>query len=456
MHPHTGPDKDTGICRSSNHVVGLLDLPVEVLHIILSLLDPLSLASIYLVCQALRKAASAGRQRVTIQFDGCYAATAIASPRVLQLMHLYQSQLESLDAEEAEENPGPAEVPKRSCHRQMHRWLQAHLLASVAQEVVTLELWTSEQTADGETQVAVLENFSKPHRLVADMVQLESLTIRTGCGRAIIHELPSLQQLKRLILQTASMQTDAELICRLPSLTELDLGYADLDADSTRLLVGLLTSGRSPNLQKLGVTLDEESLCSLSALTTLTSFIALHVRMRKPSLADLRGIACLTGLKNLGVCGAHNYIEVPAIAGTLALLSSLAGLTTLELTNGKACHHAVPSDVSVLSSLTALRVLRCGMFGAAKFVAGDPFPVQMRFLRSATALEELELGFCASFWLVPDDSSRAMRAAVSTLRDLKRVKLMMTIPDEVDHAAGLYYAPLAVFAANSSIETLFA
>lgn len=74
---------------------GLLDLPAEVLHLILSLLGTLSLAAVRLACRALRDAASKGRRHLVIgtersYFQGnIYTATAHATPKVLQLMHTF-------------------------------------------------------------------------------------------------------------------------------------------------------------------------------------------------------------------------------------------------------------------------------------------------------------------------------------------------------------------------------
>lgn len=105
----------------------------------------------------------------------------------------------------------------------------------------------------------------------------------------------------------------------------------------------------------------------------------------------------------------------------------------------------------MLSSLTSLRVLRCGFFNEPELVAEDPLPVQFHFLRSATALEELDLGFFASFWSLPELSTRAMRAAVSALSRLKKVKILVDTPEVgLEH----YYAPLAAFASAPSIESL--
>lgn len=68
-------------------------------------------------------------------------------------------------------------------------------------------------------------------------------------------------------------------------------------------------------------------------------------------------------------------------------------------------------------------MLRCCFFDEAEFVEGEPLPVQLRFLCSATDLEELDLGFAKTFWPLPDESTDAVRAAVSGLRSLRRVNI---------------------------------
>lgn len=470
----------------------LLDLPAEVFHLILSLLCPLTLAALRLVCKTLREVATPGRRLVTIHFDGCYSATATASERVLRLMHAYQSLLTRLDAEEAEEVADTADALVRSKYRKIRRFLQAQLLGDVAQEVVALSLWSAQQAGKPETQEGQLEN---PNSLLAKLVNLESLTMETGLDRAVIHELPALQQLKRLLLckderfRSVPPGEDIQLICSSLSLTQLDLPISLGGTKHPRQVLGLLATGKTSGLHNLALTLLERDVCALSKLSTLTSLSALHVKVRMPwsdRSPDLKGLAHMTGLKSLRLEtsreGGMGSYRAP-IADTLAPLSLLTGLTLLDLMEHAPRyfldHCEMPSNLAVLSALTALRVLRCCLFDRAEFVEGDPIPVQLHFLRTTTALEELELGFGGGyndssddygwFWPLPDDSSSAMRAAVCALPSLKRVKTWMTFRDGVDNAslcagsnyrkrfanAGeYYYAPLAVFAAAATIETL--
>lgn len=329
--------------------MGLLDLPGGVLDFILSLLDPLGLAAVRLTCRALYKTATAGRQRVTIQFQGCYSATAIASPRVLQSMHTFHLQLDNLDAEE--EAAAAAGDADRSWYSQTRRWLRAQLLERVAHEVVSLSLECAlVEDQPGEAQL------EKPHRLVARVDRLESLSMQPGWKKAVIHELPALRHLKRLVLATSPLESEIQLMCRLSSLTELQIGEgsADVEEGLLPLVFGHQAAGRIADLHKLGLTLSHDSVRSLNELTTLTSLTSLHVGILHGRPVDLNGLARLTGLKSLQMkifefCG-----STEEIADTLAPLSLLTGLTLLDFMDYESSYCRVPLDVSVLSSLTAL------------------------------------------------------------------------------------------------------
>jgi hypothetical protein len=87
-------------------------------------------------------------------------------------------------------------------------------------------------------------------------------------------------------------------------------------------------------------------------------------------------------------------------------------------------------------------------------VEGDPLPVQFRFLTSATALKELSLEFCYSFWRLPSESCLAMRGALSRLSSLKVVSLLISRTARDEQLMHLH-APLSVFAAAKSIEHLY-
>lgn len=442
------------------------------------MLDPLRVAAVHLGCRALRSYGTQHRQRVTVQFDGCYSATAIASREVLQSLHTRQSQLNRLDG---------AGVANSTAVCQKRRHLHAQLLLDISHEVVSLSLWCAPQSANGETKEVVLKD---PQSLVARMTKLESLKLHTWPDSAVIRRLTTLRRLQSLSLPTTPVDEEQlKIICCGLSLTELDLGKNGGtvgDFDQTTKVLSLLTqftkweagggkqrqSGLSLQGQKLQLTLSldrlnfdddkvHEEQRQLSVLNTLTSLTALHVRMWRP--ADLSGLACLTGLKSLR----GEFLRKPEkpdeepddpyeeITATLAPLAVLTGLTLLDFMDDVYDYSRSPPDVSVLSSLTALCVLRCCLFDIAETVNGDPIPVQLRFLCSATALEELELGFETCFWFLSDDSTRALPTKVAALPNLKRIKIVRSphYREEQDEEER-YYEPLTVFAASASIETL--
>lgn len=217
-------------------------------------------------------------------------------------------------------------------------------------------------------------------------------------------------------------------------------------------MLGTLAAGHMPGLRELNlVLLPAAEARHLSKLAPLTALTALGLGMRG-SFADLGGLANLSGLQSLKFSSSmdDNESHHRPVVQSLSPLIALAGLTRLDISRNLGWSvSTIPSDVSVLSSLGALQVLRCGFFVTADVLAGDPLPVQVRFLRTATALEELDLKFWGSFWSMPHASTLAMREAVSALRSLK----LVAISNQGDFSQHVvpFYVPLSVFAAASSI-----
>lgn len=170
------------------------------------------------------------------------------------------------------------------------------------------------------------------------------------------------------------------------------------------------------------------------------------------TLADLGGVASFTSLESLRITVRNWNLEPGPVVVSLSLLTVLTQLTLLDLREdldfATWTGRSFPSDVSVLSSLSALRVLRCHFLEEAMILAGDPLPVQVRFLHAVTGLEELKLGFRESFWSLPHASCLAMQGAVAALQSLKKV--VITI---LDPGFQQLHLPLSVFAAAPSTET---
>lgn len=159
----------------------------------------------------------------------------------------------------------------------------------------------------------------------------------------------------------------------------------------------------------------------------------------------------VTGLKSLSLEG-DGFFERGFDIDRLSQLTALTGLTLLDLTlayDDFFGFREAPSDVSVLSALTALRELRCSFFQNANVVPGDPLPIELGFLCSASALEVLDLGFREPFWSLPEASSRAVRQSVCGLLSLKQVSIHIEF-ENVEQ----YYLALSAFASAPSTETL--
>lgn len=308
----------------------------------------------------------------------------------------------------------------------------------------------------------------KPHVVVPGMRQLNHLHLDVSrvedsfkAVAATLEGLPALTHLTSLRLEWRhSLQTEViQHICSTLALSRLDLAGCDVlhemekSIDFQRVLY-CLTFGKTSGLRELALPCRGAEAQQLGWLTALTALTAFSVLFSDPS-AQLHGLVALTRLRRL--CVDSRAAGGEAIVDSLAPLSALTGLTLLDLDGdkiGAGCgkeDRTGPLDVSVLSSLTALRVLRCSSLCKAEFAAGDLLPVQFRFLRSATALEELDLGFQASFWSLPDHSITKTQQAVSALSCLKKVVIRIG----GRKARQSYYAPLSAFAAASSIETIF-
>lgn len=418
-------------------MVGLLDRPPEVLCLILSFLGTLSVAAARLTCRALRDAATSTRRRVVIQMDGCYRATAPASPRVLQTMHTSQKRLDRLNEEErgAHVSLSTALATDQNMCQQFRRFLQSQLLWDLSPEVESLIL------EDGDLS---REPPVKPHALLARMPRLERLHLFPDLDSETLHVLLALRRLTCLKMECMCLDKLQELTSA-PSLSHLDAGLFDEDGEDSdfRQMLAILSAGTMMRMQSLGLPLPAAEARHLSRLSRLT---ALKLCLWD-SMADLGGLASITGLQSLRV----DTNDVPASFQSLSPVVALTGLTLLELSEDEEFatrETGLRSDVSALSSLAALRVLRLSFLAATEVLAGDPLPVQFRFLRTATVLEELELGLWGPFSMLPNASLRATREAVGGLKSLKKVSIRV----KGSEVRG-YLVPLHAFTAASCIES---
>lgn len=288
------------------------------------------------------------------------------------------------------------------------------------------------------------------------MRHLQALDFEGPFDVAMLRELSALRHLTSLKIGWLWSTEMIPELCSTLALIRLDLGMLnprDFRENNFRRLFKTLAAGQTSGLQELVLPFPAAGTQQLSRLTALTALTALGVRMWDAP-AELGGLAALTGLKSLRIeTHAEDIVVKTPIVRSLAPLTALTELTSLDLyehVRRLSDRRTSPPDLSVLSTLTALRVLRCSMLDEAEFQAGDPLLVQLRFLRTATALEELDLRFRASFWPLPDASTLAAHEAVRELSKLKKVTVRLGT-DELEHS---YYAPLNVFAAAPSTETL--
>lgn len=446
--------------------MGLLGLPTEVLQLIMSFLGTLSLAAVRLTCRALRESATSKRGIVTIKVPGWFTAKARATPRVLNFIYTMASLRARL--EEGRHGAGGEETLGLGPHHWHTRtWLQSEMLAGVAPMVEFLcigDRWRL--SADQQGAEFARQLLYEPHIQLSKMLVLKSMRVQRPLDRATLHELVSLRHIKRLELMLLDPELSHEYviqqICSMPALTWLDLGTGGVAEEGQDgqgewfnfQSLGMLASGRLAALKHLAIPLPVEELQHLNVLSALTALTSLRVQTSE-SNGNWSSLASLTGLKQLEseVIKGANLADLSADSA-LTPLTFLRGLTHLDIASLTAGWE-VPEvcimqwDLSVFSHLTALHVLRCNLFQDAQLAVGDPLPVQLRFLVTATALEELDLGFPGSFWTLPRDSILAMQQAVSSLTSLRTVNIRIE-DDELMH----YSSPMAAFAAATSIQTL--
>lgn len=337
------------------------------------------------------------------------------------------------------------------------RFLEVQRLITVAQAVEGLEirdLWFDEM----EMAEIPSKLVDSPHAVVAKMANLKSLDLGEPWDAAILEHLPGLVGLTSLQVKRLSA-SNLEVLCNTVTLLHLEVRNIDAaggegDLDNEQILTSLV-QGKSSGLQTLALPLpaaDVQVLLMLTALTALSTLglkLACELESPPPNLGVLANLSGLRSLRIGVLFDAGSELLVDSLTPVLAL----TGLTLLELREDVGedkvpvtC--SLPADVSPLSMLTALRVLRCSPVKAAEYVEGDPIPLQLRFMRTASSLEELDLGYWGTFWPLPEASRLAVRSAICSLQSLKKVTISV-----VAGVLAQYYAPLLAFAAAPSTET---
>lgn len=380
------------------------------------------------------------------------------------MMHRFQISFNRLDEERRK---ALASCPDFMAFVGRVEVLGMELLQDMAPEVQSLSIhsiWLDPTSNTFDVAVQL-------HVLLSGMHRLECLDLEGPLRPQLLQQLPALSHLTSLTLAAPYSNKTIQELCRTLSLSCLNLlGRNNVDSDEEeegaeggeeddfdfQAMLATLAAGNMAGLRELALPLHGAEARHLSRLSPLTALTNLELEMGDTSLADMGGLESLTGLKSLQVLFYSYPGDPQPVAESMSPLATLTRLTYLDLRirdlyeeedGEKECR--LPSDVSAISSLAALRVLRCSYIHAAETLDGDPLPVQLRFLSSATGLEELELGFWGSFWSLPLASRDAMQEAVASVTSLKRVIISI-------EGRGLqnYCVPLRVFAAASSIECL--
>lgn len=447
-----------GQCRPKGQVMGLLDLPTEVLCVILSFLGTLSLAAVRLTCRDLREAAISGRKRLVFEVGSCYKAKACALRRVLRSMHIFQSSMNLWKEEQRRADATSSTAPDRPAFKRFRQFLQTQLLVDVAQEVEFLDICESWLDHHEEWNPGMCKLLCGPRVLLPAMQRLRSLILCCD-DTAILDLLPALQQLTHVRWPDcgngAIQMADLQKVCSLPMLASLDLWPAAITGTMYfQKVLEVVAHGKASGMRNLVLPCPAGEVHHLSILTALTALTALVLHFEGSStLSHLGGVASLTGLKSLRMGFDLDERMAEPVIETLSPLTALMGLTLLGLNDGYQSDWDcdVPADISVLSCLTALRVLRCNLNREAKFFARDPIPVQLRVLRLATGLEELSLVLEGPSWSLSDVSYCAlMREGVSALKSLKRVALKIFKGDSAQSCAFL-----RLFGTVSSLEAFW-
>lgn len=336
---------------------------------------------------------------------------------------------------------------------QVQDGLRTQYLAAVAREVISMDINFESRTYALSLTGAPPDvgPVYYPHVLVRGMPSLTSLrltshgSVDTRAVMAILRAAKALPRLASLKLFYPPAEADFRWLCESLALTFLDLGSGDLAAERAQLLLANVGKGRMAGLQSLAAPLPAAAVQHVSLLSPLTALTSLHVRVPdRVGSANLSGVASLTALSSLTVQARTLYC-------TLSPLTSLTRLTLLEFKRWS--NHSVEDrdhwGISVISHLTELRVLRCSFhyMECQQGLSEDPLPPQLRFLRTATALEELDLRFFnVEYFCVK--TVDATREAVASLSELKRVTI--TAVDVRTY----YCSPLRAFAAAPTTEAL--
>jgi hypothetical protein len=294
-------------CRSRSKGIRLLDLPAELLMLIISKLGTRSLAAARLTCRSLSNDATVRkRQEIDIHVGRLHVAKARA--RVLELMQSYGHCLATA-SDQTRDDEKMSEVNSTL----------SNAMARVLQDVVCVEMFPLEEVygtmcffrylslADEGVLKPIDSRFAtifNPRILMSHMRQLRSVNVNTSVTVQDILQLQTFSQLTCVEMKFSPCESALQLMCSMLALPRVDLGN-DLhtlhtwvtDAANSNSIVQALAHSR------LGASLHDLSLpchaAAVGGLATLTGLTALHIRTWPCD--SFAGLTCLTHLLSLRI-----------------------------------------------------------------------------------------------------------------------------------------------------------
>lgn len=446
---------------------------MDVLRKILSLLDTESRAAARLTCKKLKDEIC--YQHVHMQVPDWYPAEAPISRRLMTLVPSFESSLAKLTSSsdlfkrQAPPLLGQGHVGYGQ-EETLRFFVLSEYLSNVACELTHLAIhsrWLSEYTLFNYSK------FIKPgqvHYSLSHMPLLASIHV-DGC--LDLDAIKVLEKLGKIVcVQMAELPSVevVEALCSTLSLSRLDLGFDfpqlwSMGGDPTSLrgaddyqrMIVALSCQRLAGLQDLSMPCPSPAVQHLSALTRLT---ALSIRMWG-SMAVLEDLTILTRLEKLLIDGCDCLPQRQRFRSLLPL-TALSRLTMLDLFFPWRGITDKESELAVLSELTTLQIFwYCAIQDIDDTDAdplpedGDPIPVQLRVLSSATALTQLHLWFATSFWKgMSVSQSEAIHASVCGLHCLKDLKVWIYSDGATPSQLDSYFSPLLVFDGAATLHVL--
>lgn len=434
----------------------------------MSQLDTRSRLSVRLVCLTLRRLVAAG-QHVNIHVDNFYTVKVRVSPRVLMLMHNFEPRLADLEPDRCTEQSRAASTLEVALFDRTKSLLISQYLEQLAPDVVSLTVGPAWCHGDAHFDGGCKMRY-KPHMLLSQMPLLASLKVDGHLGMEIVTKLSRLRNLSIVMTGFLDPKLLNELgkavrlnhLCFRPTAGRGRRGNGQTDVNDTVQTMQVLAGSNFSGLEALCISCH---VSGVGAITLLTALKDLNLNFHGERSGSLLKVSRLTGLRRL-------QLVAEVVPKTLSDrdvhlyqgLSALTHLTALTLRWGFSWRwHPVPqsSDLSVLSHLKQLRTFSCDTLNSGlSFGEIDALPLELRFLRTATALTSLTLTVTCWVWLEMEEGSLgSFQRALARLPLLSEVHITTSSLSEpypyipCMHIQ-LYSPPLFIFSAAPNIRVL--